>query len=236
MKKTFLVVTAMPEEIEGLFSEVKPIDFGNGSYLYENKDFSVHALLGGIGKVSMAYRLGKFLSGISADEIINVGVAGTLSPKLKPLETLLATKCAYHDVDLTAFGYPIGQMSKEPLYFEADEEGIEIGENYPGGGIKKGLILSGDQFITKKNLPSSFYEDFEDPLACDMESAAVAQVAHEEGVPFLIIRSISDDTSSQDNKTDYEKRLKEACKKAGKIAWYILRQKVKEEKTKKTVA
>jgi len=226
MKKTYLVVTAMQEEIDGLFETVKPIDFGNGAYLYENDDFSVHAILGGIGKVNMAYRLGKFLAEISVNEILNVGVAGSLSSKLQPLDTLLATKCAYHDVDLKAFGYPLGQMSGEPLYFEADKQGIEIGKTFPSSTIKEGLILSGDQFITKQNLPSFFYEDFDDPVACDMESAAVAQVAYEEKVPFMIIRSISDDTSSNSNKEDYERRLKEACRTAGKVAWYIIERQV----------
>lgn len=222
VKKQYLVVAAQKEEIDGLFAFVKPLDCGDNTYVYEGENYTIHAMIGGIGKVAMAYRLGKFLAHIRADEIFNIGVAGSISKKLAPMDILLADRCAYNDADLTAFGYPIGQMSGEPLYFTCDKKGIALGLKEKDPTVKTGLILSGDSFITNKNLPSSFFENYDNPVAVDMESAAVGQVAHDEEIPFMIIRAISDDTTKDDNKDAYDRRLKSAAVKAGKLVYQII--------------
>lgn len=226
MAKTYLVVAAMQEEIDGLFINRGSVEtIGNGIYLHKENDTTVIAMLGGIGKVSMAFKLGQLLNSFIVDEIINVGVAGSISKELQPFDTLVATKCAYHDVDATAFGYEKGQMCQMPLYYVCDEEGVKKAMRKQLN-VKTGLILSGDSFITKDNLPSSFFEDFDSPVACDMESAAVGQVANLAHLPFMIIRTISDDTTNQSesNKREYERNLNKAAQRAGDIVWSIINE------------
>ena len=134
-------------------------------------------------------------------------------------------KVAYHDVDLTAFGNPLGQMDKEPLWFETDNEVIESVkelENNIDFNIKVGPIISGDKFVTKKNLSKKIIKYFGKPLVVDMESGSVAQCAHELNVPFAIIRSISDDTSNSSNQNMYEEFLELAAKHASSVTLWLL--------------
>ena len=221
--KTYLIVCAMEEELSAFFeglSFMKETHRGIETYAVRSERTTIYGMLGGIGKVSMAYRLGKILGDImDVDEVINVGVAGSLSPKLPPLKTLVADRCAYHDVDVTAFGYTYGQMAGEPLFFECDKEEVKRAKTIDPENIVTGLILSGDSFMTKEKIKNSSCSLFKEPLAIDMESAAVAQVCTNEKIPFLIIRSISDDAEgNQENREQYDRLLKEASLRAGRIA------------------
>lgn len=223
MAKRYLVVAAQKEELAGLFDSLSNVKKAGEFSFYEGKEFIIYGMIGGIGKVSMAYRLGMFLQNFKVDEIINIGVAGSISSDLKPLDTFVATKCAYHDVDVIAFGYQHGQMCGMPLYFECDKDAVRIALSLNRKYIKTGLVLSGDTFVTKDNLSSSVYEYFDNPVACDMESAAVGQVAHLSKLPYVIIRTISDDASSEENKSTYEKRLVQASNRAGRLALEMIK-------------
>ena len=222
MAKRFLVVAAQQEELDGLFHNQKSVKKVADFYVLENTDFVIYGIIGGIGKTAMAFRIGSFLQNIAVDEIINIGVAGSISKELKPLEIMIATKSAYHDVDLTPFGKPKGQMSDCPLYFECDKNGLDVARTFNIPEVKFGLIVSGDIFVTKDNLTTDLYENFDNPIACDMESAAVGQCAHIADIPYMIIRAISDDANSEANKNNYERTLVDASKEAGELAYKII--------------
>jgi adenosylhomocysteine nucleosidase len=226
MKKNYLVVTAMEEEQTAFLSLYKGFIKEEDFYVVENADSTIYCMLGGIGKVSMSFMLGKFLSTHKIDEVFNIGVAGSISPRLKPFMTLIADKCAYHDVDVTAFGYQYGQMCQCPLYFKCDSESVRIAMEDSDPALMTGLILSGDSFMTTKNMDTESFGKFSEPLAVDMESTAVAQCCHIADVPFLIIRSISDDAASnEENKDQYENNLNKAARKAAEIVKLVIEKK-----------
>ncbi len=72
-----------------------------------------------------------------------------------------------------------------------------------------GLIITGDQFIDHQNF-QEIPEEFQNAIAVDMESAAVAQVAFNFKVPFIIIRGISDVVNNENNYDDYKKFIRKA--------------------------
>ena len=226
MMKNILIVCAMEEEREGILCHFKEsIEETDGIKKISFQDKTISLMLGGIGKVSMAFQLGKYLASQKADIVLNVGVAGSCSKKLPPFSTLIATKCAYYDVDLTAFSHKRGEMSQCPLYFECDKKAIDIISSFQDDTVKEGLILSGDSFVTKKNCPTGIEEDFDHPLAIDMESAAVGQVCYMSQIPFLVIRSISDDTTDENgNESQYEENMVNAAKKAGDIVFELIKR------------
>lgn len=226
--KHFLVVAAQKEELDGLFKDMKKVRKMSDFLVLEEHDYVIYGMIGGIGKVSMAYRLGAFLENFHIDEIINIGVAGSISKDILPLDTLIATRCCYHDVDVVAFGYKKGQMCQMPLYFECDPGALEFASTLNDERIKSGLIVSGDVFVTCDNLNSDIYENFDNPVACDMESAAVGQVAHMAKKPYIIIRTISDDPNNESNKDTYNQRLVAASNKAGELAYLLIQHLVKE--------
>ena len=225
--KTYLIVTAMKEELDGLIHYFPTTqETEKDIYFYQGNDFSFYAFIGGIGKVSMAYKLGLFLANHKIDLIFNVGVAGSISKKLKPFDTLISKKVSYYDVDLLAFGYKRGQMASMPLYYEADEDTLSKIKQIQTDDIKFGLIVSGDSFVTKANFDRSIYNDFDDPLAIDMESGSVAQVCYIAKIPFVIIRTISDDTEEENNDSkQYDNNLEKATLKAGEIIYKVISSK-----------
>ena len=85
--------------------------------------------------------------------LINTGSAGALAPGLKIGDVVVASKLAYHDVDLTAFGYDYGQMSMQPLYFESDSTFVErLSKVLAQASIdsKIGLIATGEASLQVK--------------------------------------------------------------------------------------
>lgn len=111
-------------------------------------------------------------------------------------DEVIGTRIAYSDVDVTAFGYAYGQLPNKPLYYEADPAVVADFMNLTAG--KKGLIVSGDQFVQddgKKKILSYFPE----ALVAEMEAAAVAQVATQFGTPFIVLRGVSDLANGESN-------------------------------------
>ena len=58
--------------------------------------------------------------------------------------------------------------------------------------VYRGLIASGDQFFSSAQSVQALRTALPEVLAVEMEGAAVAQVAHEYGIPCAVIRTISD--------------------------------------------
>lgn len=224
--KTYLIFAAMKEEIDGLFSSLKyeTKEMHKLSYCYfKDDEIELYGFMSGIGKVSMAFTMGLVLAEIRPDYIINIGVAGSIASKLHKMDIFVSDKVCYWDVDLTKFSKPIGQMSDCPLYFDADRKLLSECLKVGGPRVKSGLILSGDSFIAKENIKPEWFKVFDDPIACDMESAAVAQVAYRAKIPFVIIRAISDaPVDENDNKDVYESNLEEAAFEAGELAKKII--------------
>ena len=224
--KTYLILAAQKEELDGLFSSLeytKENVLDIEIYSSVKDDIKIYGLVSGIGKAGMAYTMGVFLAKYKVDYIINIGVAGSISSKLKKMETFISERVCYWDVDLTKFGHPLGEMSDCPLYFEADKELLEKARSLKNESVKYGLIISGDSFISKDNIKPEWFKQFDDPIACDMESATVGQIAYRNKIPFLIIRAISDDPRSEDdNKSVYEFNLEKAAYEAGKFTKEVI--------------
>lgn len=147
----------------------------------------------GIGKVNAgAITLG-LIDRFSATHIINTGIAGALHPLLKIGDIVISTEVLYHDVDVTGAGYKIGQLPGIDLSFAADERLVNLAltPHTKKGIIKKGIIATGDQFISQSEKKKWIHSTF-DALCVEMEGAAIGHMASSAGVPFVIIRCISD--------------------------------------------
>ena len=214
MKEYNLVIAAMDEEMNALLTLLpnpKKIDIKNEE-LYEFNINDQYYLVGRgkIGKVHTAVYLTKLFEELKIKRVFNIGTSGGVDNSLKLSDVVIANKVAYHDVDVTGFNYQMGQMCGCPTYFECDREYIDskmIDSKY---SVKRGTIVSGDQFITKKNLSSTNIHMFEDVLACDMEASAVGQVCHIYNIPFVVVRSISDIVTREDNSKIFDDNLNES--------------------------
>src|SRR5216683_2461950 len=58
--------------------------------------------------------------------------------------------------------------------------------------VVSGVVLTGDQIVTSRDVRDRLLRDFPDGACFDMETAAVAQVAHQNQVPWGALRITSD--------------------------------------------
>lgn len=148
----------------------------------------------GVGKVNAAM-LAALLVSEGVHSVIFSGVAGALDPSLRVGDIVISTDCVQHDVDVRALGYPPGQVPGETFQWRADSRLRETAraacEVLADVAVMEGRILSGDQFVADPDHAARLHAEFGG--ACvEMEGAAVAQVCARAGVPFLVIRSMSD--------------------------------------------
>lgn len=150
----------------------------------------------GIGKVASAVATTLLISQFKPDCIINTGSAGGFDPELNVGDIVISTEVTHHDVDVTAFGYVLGQVPQMPATFKAHPVLIAAAEQSINAlgfcKTKKGLIATGDSFMCDPERIAKTRADFPTMLAVEMEGAAIAQSCHMLNTPFVVIRSLSD--------------------------------------------
>ena len=151
---------------------------------------------GGIGKVNAAIKTLELIEHHHPDCIISSGVAGGLDTVVKVMDIVVAEEVCYHDV-WCGEGNAIGQVQGLPPRFNCNPS--LLSNIQPSTNIHKGLICTGDRFITNDDEKSIIKNHFPDALAVDMESAAIAQVCHIKGIPFMAMRIVSDTPGDTDD-------------------------------------
>ena len=207
MSQTIALIGAMPPEIELLKENLQNLrnehvaDFEiyRGEYAGKN----VVLALSGIGKVNAALSTALVLQRHQPDFVINTGSAGGLGGELKVGDVVIGTQTAHHDVDVTAFGYAIGQVPQLPPAFASDHALVTAAERtaaaFPNAAVRRGLIVSGDRFVHSSEAVAAIRKNFSDVQAVEMEAAAIAQTCAQFGLPFVVIRAVSD---AADEKAD----------------------------------
>ena len=151
----------------------------------------------GIGKVNAGICTQILADLFDVTHIINTGIAGSLDAQIDIGDIVVSTDVLQHDMDVRVFGYPLGEIPQlGTLSFPADERMASLAKSVcekVNAEVKvfSGRIVSGDQFISDKAKKEWLIEQFS--ASCtEMEGAAIAQAAYLNGIPFLIIRAISD--------------------------------------------
>ena len=195
------IIGAMHIEVEKIKSimkiesveEISGVEYAAGEL--HGKKIVVAAC--GIGKVAAAMCAQTMIIKYSPDRIINTGVGGSLSAKLAIGDVAVAESLVQHDMDTSPLGDPIGFISGLNIINipcdEAVVQALEQGVKALGGAVKavRGVIASGDQFIADNGKKKFISENF-DAIVCEMEGASIAQVCYTNGVPFGVVRAVSD--------------------------------------------
>lgn len=193
------IIGAMQVETEGLIAEmtdtktriVSGVTYTEGVLC--GRDVVVATC--GVGKVFAAICAEAMILKFGVTALLNTGVAGGLSPMLEVGDVVIADEVVQHDMNTTALGDPRGLLSGiNVIKLAADtrllkalcEATAELGYN----GIV-GTVASGDLFVAEKKIKDKLVAEF-DAVACEMEGAAIGHVAYVNGVPFAVLRAISD--------------------------------------------
>ncbi len=196
-----LILSAMEEEIEYLVNYFKPEKKesinGNQLYLLKMQSNQIYILNSGIGKVNSCITTSMVLNNYNIDKLISIGTSGALTNKTEIGDFVIADRLAYHDVDVTAFGYEYGQLPKRDKYFIPTNDQwwkqvVERFEKTSTNPIHFGDVITGDSFVHDHTHKQKLTTHFKKALACEMESTAIIHTALQYKVDCYVLRSISD--------------------------------------------
>ena len=195
------IIGAMELEVETLKVRmaVSKVEKKAGMEFFEGvlNGANVVIVRSGVGKVNAALCTQILADMFSVTHIINTGVAGSLNAKLDIGDILISTDALHHDVDATIFGYQPGEVPQLGLReFPADPRLAELAKaacEKVNSDIRAvpGRVVSGDQFISDNETKARLIREYHGDCA-EMEGAAIAHGAYLNGIPFVIIRAISD--------------------------------------------
>lgn len=178
----------------------------------------------GVCKVNAAIATQILIDTYGCTHVINAGACGGMAREAAILDTVVSERVAHHDVDpciLTEY-HPY----MESIWFKADDGLLQAAraaaEKMPGA-VHFGQTVTGEAFIDDGNRASIKGEL--QPLSVDMETAAAAQVCHAFGIPFLAIRTVSDNPECSGSEAYHAN-----CNQAGEIAAAVTRQTLAEWK------
>lgn len=205
------IIGAMEVEIELLkdMVEIKEeiVYAGVRYYTGKYKNLPIVLCSSGVGKVNAASCTQALIDKFQVTHIINTGIAGGLGKGIKVGDTVISTAVTYHDVRKEQM------LELFPFVpeFKADEALIKVAvkayekEKFQGITHHQGRIVTGECFVDSNELKNSIIEKY-NPLCVEMEGGAIGHVAHNNDIPFLIIRSISDnaDDEARDIYDDFE--------------------------------
>lgn len=202
------IIVAMDKELALLLprlSEAKTVE-ADGFTFHTGKIGDREIIVGrcGIGKVNAAISTMTLIERFHPSVIINTGVAGGTGAAGIG-DVVVAERIAYHDVWCGPDTIH-GQAAGCPRHFISTFPDTL----FSGLRVRRGLIASGDIFVSKPSEVQHILSLYPDAVAVDMESAAIAHVCHLKHVPFLCVRVVSDTPGGDDNISQYENFWQEA--------------------------
>lgn len=187
----------------------------------------------GIGLVAAASALACALSQVTPEVIVSAGTTGGLGRDVEVGDVCACTSATYNDVDATAFGYALGQTPGQPPVFPADAALLarvrQVGQAALGSAtatsgasrVHVGQMLSGGSFVTAANVGAT-RELFPQAVSTDMETTALAQVAHAYGTGFVSVRGVSDLCGPEAGQ-DFHISAEEAAARSAAVVLAVLR-------------
>lgn len=175
----------------------------------------------GVGKVNSSRTTQLMIDKYDIEYVINIGSAGSATNELKIGDVIIGKRIVQHDFDITAFGHKKGYISNIGECIKSDELLIKKFEEVikkmqdKNMNIKIGTIATGDIFCTDIKMKDKINKRF-NADAIEMEAGSIAQVCYLDKIPFIILRSISDNPDGK-NEITFEQFLELASKRCAEI-------------------
>ncbi len=225
------IIGAMEPEVALLREQISEVTtHQSGGYTFYQGTLAgmpVVLVQSGIGKVAAALATALLIQQFKPAAVVNTGSAGGFDPELNVGDVVISTEVRHHDVDVTAFGYAMGQVPQMPAAFVAHPTLIDAAEQSIAKlgfcNTKKGLIATGDSFICDPVRIATIRQQFPAMLAVEMEGAAIAQVCHMLNTPFVVIRSLSD-IAGKESPQSFEAYLEVASKHSSAMVLELLQR------------
>lgn len=171
----------------------------------------------GVGKVNAAMHTQILISQYKPDVIIQSGIAGSLSSQVKYFDIVIGNELVYHDMQ----DFVLDEFEPLEKVYRADASLVELARE-AAEECHVGRIASGDQFVSDAAQKADIAART-NALCTEMEGCAAAHTAYLNGVPFVVMRAISDmaDNSAE---VDFEEFQQKAADRAVSIVLKMIRK------------
>ncbi|UUV17835.1 5'-methylthioadenosine/adenosylhomocysteine nucleosidase [Fusobacteria bacterium ZRK30] len=221
------IIGAMEVEIKLLLDNIKSLKTEKaGGFLYYmgklyGKDVVITSC--GVGKVNAAACTQTLINKFEVDGIINTGIAGGLHKDVEVCDVVISSDVTHHDVRKKQ----MKNWFPHQEYFEGDRKLIAAAEKafknseVIDSSCHLGRVVTGECFVDDSRLKEQIIKEYS-PHCVEMEGAAIGHVAHINDVPFVVIRSISDEADGEANMS-YEKFEKITAQNAATIVMNMMK-------------
>lgn len=194
--KNIGILLAMDKELEPILEYAKDIKtvLEYAKYKFYDAFISgqkVTLVCCGVGKTNATQAAQIMIDKLGVDALISTGVAGGLSDILKSFDVVIAEKTCFHDI----IPYFLNTYTPYRSEFLANDEFLKIAKEVSPDAYC-GLIVSGDSYISTTEQREKIISEYA-PLAVDMESASIGLCAYRNDIPFISVRSISDNADEE---------------------------------------
>jgi adenosylhomocysteine nucleosidase len=241
------ILGAFPEEtkflLERVYNKETHTLLGIPFITGELEGRKVVVVLTGVGKVNAAMTTTLLLDHFRPTEVIFTGIAGGIRPGLAPGDIVIAETLAQYDFGLmTSEGFmktgtknPVNG-ERNPVFLPSDTalvklalreasdmefDPLSIDGELRKPKVLKGVIVTGDLFVASEEKKAFFLEEF-GADAVEMEGAAVAQVCFQQGVSFIVVRSMSD-KANKSAQSDLLKFYKKAARNSAMLTINLIK-------------
>lgn len=198
---TLAIVSAMHEELAAVLAlmpdEHKQLAAGREFWVGHLHGQPVVAVLSRIGKVAAATTAAVLIERFGVSRIVFTGVAGGLAVGVNVGDIVVADGFLQHDLDVSPIFpkyqvplYGTDRFAPDPVLSDRLVQAARLA--LPGVRAHRGLVVSGDRFVSTTAESRALQLALPQALAVEMEGAAIAQVCHDYGVPFAAVRTVSD--------------------------------------------
>ncbi len=233
---TFGIIAAMDSELTELAAHLQDTERtrAGGLELLTGRlgTHSVVLVRCGVGKVSAARCAQLLIDRFAPKYLINTGIAGGIAHGLHVGDFVIGTGLVQHDFDVSRFGYAKGNLCDssapdQPTVFRSAPELVEAFRSAaaaaaPDCQIRTGRIATGDCFVCDSETKQRIRAEF-DAQATEMEGGAIAQVAEANGVPFIVVRAISD-LADEEASVSFDTFEQEAADLSARILLRLMEQ------------
>ncbi len=179
----------------------------------------------GVGMVNAATCAQVLVDRFGVGAMLNTGIAGSLDASINIGDIVVATDAVNHIMDVRNLGYAAGQTpGLDTLAFPcpALSKSVIAAAGRIGATVHTGRVASGDRFVRDSFEKQRIVEDF-GAKCCEMEGAAITQVAWANGVPAAIVRAISDKADGSSS-IDYPTFEAQAARNSAALVISMLEQ------------
>jgi adenosylhomocysteine nucleosidase len=232
------IVSAMPEEISLVVDSLvgaKTIEHGRRTFhsgIFHGVE--TVAVFSRWGKVAAAATVTQLIASFPVSRLVLSGVAGGVRHGLSIGDVVIGTGLIQHDLDPSPIfpRYEVPLLGKSLLEpdpavrdrltraaetFLGEDLASQVAsaqlENFliRSPRVVEGVIASGDKFFASAQEAGELRSRLPDVACVEMEGAAVAQVCEEYGVPFGVVRTLSD-SADERSAHDFPRFIREVAR------------------------